>query len=110
MWATLRRVLPAVIGLTLISLVIWFAGPALEFADYPPLAPVTTRLVLIALVWLSWIGAGVYKRLKARRAGNKLAAAIVQQSVAVDESQLSAEMVQLREGFEQAVATLGDKG
>lgn len=109
MFTMLRRVFPTLTGLILLSAFIWYAGPLFAFAAYRPLESVTARLIAVALVWVIWAGSVVVKRLKARLAGQQLAAAIVRQSA--PEPQPSAEAVRLREGFEEAVAALsGTRG
>src|SRR5688572_14246618 len=105
MFALLRRVLPIVLGLLLISLFVWFAGPYFAFAEYRPLESPRARLIAIVVVVALWAGFGVYKRFRANRASDKLAAAVVQQA-RTEEPRPSADVVQLRERFEDAVATL----
>jgi type VI secretion system protein ImpL len=101
------RVILIVLGFLLLGLFIWFGGPYFAFADWRPLASVTARLVLMALIVAAW-GVGILlKRLRAARNSDKLAAAVVQQESGGDKP--SAEMLQLRERFEQAVATLKQK-
>src|SRR3954466_9379081 len=106
MLSLLKRVLP-IIGLLLLALFIWIAGPYFEFADYRPLGSVIARLVMIALVVLTWVALIVVKRVRAAKKSDQLVAAVVKQSTANDKP--SAESVQLRERFEEAVATLQQK-
>ena len=96
------------VGLLLLALFIWFAGPYFAFADYHPLASRPARLIAIAVVFALWAGAILLKRLRANRASDNLVAAVVKQAQA-GESRPSADVVQLRERFEEAVATLKDK-
>ena len=77
------RVFLVVLGLILLALFIWFAGPLFAFADWRPLESVTARLIAIGLVVLFWVGAQLVKRMRANRASDKLVAAVVQQSRAV---------------------------
>ena len=108
MFAFLKsRVFLVVLGLILLSLFIWFAGPLFAFAQYQPLESVTARLVAIGLVVLIWVGSQLLKRLRANRASDNLVAAVVQQSRT--EARPSADAVQLRERFEEAVAILKQK-
>ena len=108
MFAFLKsRVFLVVLGLVLLSLFIWFAGPLFGFADLRPLESATARLVAIAVVVLLWIGSQLLKRMRANRASDNLVAAVVQQSRT--EARPSADAVQLRERFEEAVATLKQK-
>ena len=59
MWAKLKRFFTnrwvlSVVGLLIVSLIIWFAGDAIAIYDRRPLGPVWIRLSLIALIWLLW--------------------------------------------------------
>ena len=99
-----RRWFLAALGLLLLALFIWYAGPYFAFADYRPLESVTARLIAIGVVVVCWIASVVLKRLRANRASDQLVAAVVKQSA--DEARPSAEALQLRERFEEAVAVL----
>jgi type VI secretion system protein ImpL len=107
-----RRIFLVVIGLGLLALFIWFAGPYFGFViaetEFRPLASEIARLVAIGLVVAAWITSVVVKRMRANRASDKLMTAVVQQSRA-DTSRPSAEAQVLRERFEEAVATLKQK-
>ena len=100
----MRKALPVVIGLLLLALFVWFAGPYFAFADYHPLESILARLILILLIVLVWAGSVAYRKFKARRASDKLVAAVVAQSTTEDRP--SAEARQLRERFEESVAML----
>jgi type VI secretion system protein ImpL len=95
------------VGFVLLALFIWYAGPYFAFADFRPLDGEIARLVCIALVVVAWAVWALVKRLKANRASDQLVAAVVKQAAA--ENRPSAEAVQLRERFEEAVATLKEK-
>ena len=80
MMAALRqRWLWLLLALVLISLVIWFAGPYVAFADYAPLESTTARLIAIALVVVFWGLRAVLRELKAARAGNMLVKNVIRQ-------------------------------
>jgi type VI secretion system protein ImpL len=100
-----KRAFLTVIGFLLLALFIWFAGPYFAFADFRPLEPVLARIILFVIIFAVWLALRVWKQLRAYRASDRLAAAVVEQAVA-DKSRPSAEATQLRERFEQAVATL----
>src|SRR5687768_7205507 len=104
MFALLRRVLPVLLGLLLIALVIWYAGPYFSFAEWTPLESRRARSIAMCLVVAVWAGVALYKRLRANRASDQLVAAVVKQ--AKEEPRPSADVVQLRERFEEAIATL----
>ncbi len=107
-----NRTVLAIIGLTLLALFIWFAGPYFGFvideSEFRPLASEMARLITIALIVLAWIASIVWKRMRANRASDQLMTAVVAQSRA-DSSRPSAEAQALRERFEEAVATLKQK-
>src|SRR5262245_12346451 len=103
---TIRTVL-TVLGIVLLALFIWFAGPLFAFGSYRPLESELVRLILIVLIVVGFIAAKFLKRLKANKASDNLIAAVVRQS-ATDTRQ-SAEAQQLRERFEEAVAALKQK-
>ncbi|HET9359649.1 MAG TPA: type VI secretion system membrane subunit TssM [Vicinamibacterales bacterium] len=101
------RILLVASGFVLLALFIWYVGPLFGIGDYKPLDPVLNRLIAIALVVVVWAGTALARRLRASRASDKLVAAVVQQSRA--EERPSAEALQLRERFEEAVAVLKQK-
>jgi type VI secretion system protein ImpL len=101
-----RRGFLIFLGLLFLSLFIWFAGPYFAFAEFKPLESEIARLigilVLVAL-WALWL---LLKLLRARLASAKLAEAVVAQSAAPKGGGTSRDAAQLRERFEEAVATL----
>ena len=101
-----RRAFLVLLGLLLLAVFIWFAGPYFAFADFHPLEGVTARLVAIGLVVGCWAASLLLKQLRASRASGKLVAAVVKESNA---GQTSPDAAQLRERFEEAVATLTKK-
>jgi type VI secretion system protein ImpL len=93
------------LGLLFLALFIWFAGPYFAFAEFRPLESAIARLIAILVVvaiWALWL---LLKHLRARRASAKLAEAVVAQS-APPAAGASREAMQLRERFEEAIATL----
>src|SRR6185295_15227175 len=100
-----RRWFLLLLGFLLLAVFIWYAGPYFAFGTYQPLEPEIARLITIALVVVAWAVWALVKRLRANRASDKLVAAVVTQSEP-EPSRPSAEAAKLREGFEQAVATL----
>jgi type VI secretion system protein ImpL len=101
------RMLLTIVGVILLALFIWFAGPLFAFGPYRPLESALVRLILIALIVAGMIAAKLVKRLRANKASDNLIAAVVKQSAS--DSRQSAEAQQLRERFEEAVATLKQK-
>src|SRR5580692_11916989 len=92
-----RRGFLVFLGLLLLSLFIWFAGPYFAFAEWKPLESALSRLIAILLVVLLWALAGLVKYLRARHASAKLAEAVVAQSAAPAAGAANREAVQLRE-------------
>jgi type VI secretion system protein ImpL len=103
-----RRGFLIFLGLLFLSLFIWFAGPYFAFAEWKPLEPEIARLIAILLLVVIWALIVLVKYLANRRASAKLAEAVVAQSAApaASASGASREAVQLRERFEEAIATL----
>ena len=101
------RTLLTIVGVILLALFIWYAGPLFAFGSYRPLESELARLVLIGLIVVGMVVAKLLKRLRANKASDNLIAAVVKQSAA--DNRPSAEAQQLRERFEEAVATLKQK-
>ncbi|MGH7336328.1 MAG: type VI secretion protein IcmF/TssM N-terminal domain-containing protein, partial [Myxococcota bacterium] len=101
------RAFLVVLGFLLLALFIWYAGPYFAFADMAPLESRTARLIAIGLVIGAWFVSLLLKRLRANRASDQLVAAVVKQSQV--DARPSAEALQLRERFEEAVAALKQK-
>jgi type VI secretion system protein ImpL len=100
-----RRAFVLLIGLLLIAIFIWYAGPYFAFASYRPLETETARLIAILLVVGCWAVSALVRWLRANRASDKLAGAVLRQSHQ-EKERPSAEATKLRERFEEAVATL----
>jgi len=95
------------LGLLLLAAFIWFAGPYFAFAEVKPLESVTARLVAIALVVVLWGVATLLRQLRAARAGQRIAKAVIRQQEAAPAGGADArEAQQLRERFEEAVTAL----
>src|SRR5688572_22204088 len=102
-----KRAVLIVLGFALLAAFIWYAGPYFAFADYHPLETGKARLIAIAVVIALWVLSVVLKRLRANRATDKLLAAVVKPQTGQERP--SAEVLQLRERFEEAIATLKQK-
>jgi type VI secretion system protein ImpL len=101
-----RRGVLVFLGLLLLSLFIWFGGPYLAFADYKPLETVFWRLIAIAILVGLWLCSILLKAWRAHRASAKLAQAVVAQQAPAGRDGGGREAAQLRERFEEAMATL----
>jgi type VI secretion system protein ImpL len=97
-----KRIVLEVLGLILLALLIWFAGPYFSFAGYPPLGPEGVRYFVIAIVIAIWGLLKLLKIVKAASASKKLANAVASQP----DPTPSTDEAQLRERFEEAVAAL----
>ena len=69
------RWLLTLIGVILVCLLIWFAGPYLAFADVKPIASAVGRLIAILVVFVIWALIGQWRLWRAARATGELAAA-----------------------------------
>ncbi len=98
-----NRAFLVAIGLVLLAVIIWFAGPYFAFAEYKPLESVVARL--IAMIVLA-VGYAVYvqvRHLRSARASQKIASEVSKQEAGAAESGDSA---QLRKRFDEAVEAL----
>ena len=71
---TLRRLL-TLIGVILLCLLIWFAGPYLAFAEFKPFASAVGRLIGILVVFVIWALVGQWRLWRTSRAAGELTAA-----------------------------------
>jgi len=101
------RTLLTITGVVLLALFIWFGGPLFAFGPYRPFASELVRIILIALVIVGMVVAKILKRVRANKKSDNLIAAVVKQSQT--DTKQTAEAQQLRERFEEAVATLKQK-
>ncbi|HVS76946.1 MAG TPA: type VI secretion system membrane subunit TssM [Steroidobacteraceae bacterium] len=100
-----KRWLWLLLGLILLSAVIWIGGPYLSFADYPPLASALARGVLIALLFAVWGARVLWRGLSASRAASRLAGQMARQEDPAA-ARASADARQMEQRFEEAVEAL----
>ncbi|TCJ20392.1 type VI secretion system membrane subunit TssM [Parasulfuritortus cantonensis] len=93
------------LGLLLLSLVIWFVGPAFAFYNHRPLGSATSRIVLILLVILIWAAYEGWKVYRDWRANKQMLAALAE-GESQDQNLSAREVADLKQRFEQAVSTL----
>jgi len=105
MFRVLKRLVFILLGFLLLAIFIWFAGPYFAFGSYRPLEPELNRLIAIGLVVAVWVGLRIVRRLRALAASDRLFTAVIRQAHPQQEEP-SAEVVRLRERFEEGVATL----
>ncbi|MEO6236907.1 MAG: type VI secretion system membrane subunit TssM, partial [Vicinamibacterales bacterium] len=110
MFAFLKRTIVVLLGLLLIVVFIWFAGPFFAFADWRPLETANARLITIGVVVACWALFRLFKRLRATRAGDRLLAAVAAPPpLKAQEPPPPAEVQKLRERFEEAVSALKEQ-
>jgi type VI secretion system protein ImpL len=104
-----QRWLLALIALLLLTLIIWFAGPYVAFADFKPFESVVGRLVgilVLVVIWAIWLQ---LRALRTQRAGREFASAVAAQSDAPAVAGAAGESLDaraLRERFASAMETL----
>jgi type VI secretion system protein ImpL len=96
--AAKRIIVP--LALVAFSLALWFAGPMMAYADYAPLAGFWTRVILISLVWVTYIGVVAYRFYKRRKAQRALEASVV------DIQEETGDSEELSKRMDDALATL----
>lgn len=101
----------SVIGLLLISLLIWFAGPSFKFgeANAAPLASPVVRLVLIMVVLILWGLNNLRIQLRNNQSNQSLVNDLQQNNVAAQNGvndQAAEEIEQINQRFAQALDTL----
>jgi len=107
MFAFLKRTFIVLLGLLLITVFIWYAGPYFAFADFRPLESEFARLVAIGVVIGIWLLLRLMKRLRAYRASDRLLTAVVAQpQPQAEKARTPADVLKLRERFEEAVGAL----
>lgn len=87
-----------------LSLLIWLLGPRLGSDDGRPLASWTSRLLLVLVLVLVWVGTELLLRWAAQVRERRLMAELSAQ--AEGDKAASAESAQLKQRFEQALSTL----
>src|SRR6185312_7586075 len=116
------RAFLVIVGLVLLALLIWFAGPYFAFADHKPLESVVARLVAILVIVVVWAVVLQLKQLRSSRASGKMASEMLAQEDASGDSAAArggpagaarsagaasgGDATQLRKRFEEAVNAL----
>jgi type VI secretion system protein ImpL len=72
-----KRWVLTLLGLILLSLLIWFVGPLFAFAEYKPLDPQSRRWILIGLVFAIWLARLAWGWIKHLRANRSLLSGLV---------------------------------
>jgi len=113
MMGFVRHVLIPLIALTLIALVIWFAGPLLSFAGWAPLEHPYWRIFLILIIFTVWIVRKLRAWMIGRRYNRELASQVVEAEPENDATSEEVKLLQqrLREAIDVLRnARLGGKG
>ena len=104
-----RAVLVA-LGLVLVALLVWFAGPYIAFADHKPLQGAVARLVTILVMVVAYAGFVQWRQMRHANASQRLvdaAASGPDDEVNGSASRAAAaDAAQLRRRFEEAIDTL----
>lgn len=99
-----------VIGLLLLSLLIWFGGPYLGLGEWQPLASPIARLVLIMLIVISWALILQIQQLRAQSKTKQMASDLAGQDAKTSggdrDDRSASERAQLQGRFQEAVDTL----
>jgi type VI secretion system protein ImpL len=106
-----NRTFLVALGLVLLALIIWFAGPYFAFADYKPLESVVARLVAIIIVAVVYAVYVQIKQLRGARASKQIADEVTKQDETSSDSGTagggsSGDAAQLRKRFEEAIEAL----
>ena len=105
-----NRVFLVAVGLALLALIIWFAGPYCAFAEYKPLESVVARLVAILILAVGYAVYVQLRYLRSARASQRLANEVSKQEEgaggAAAAGASSGDAAQLSKRFEEAVEAL----
>ncbi|MDX1654840.1 MAG: type VI secretion system membrane subunit TssM, partial [Candidatus Competibacteraceae bacterium] len=95
--------LPSLLGVSALSVLIWYIGPLISIAGYELLGPTLNRVLLITLLFLLWGLYRLWQWLKARRANRQMAAEIATADPAAAGQE---EVKVLRQRLEEALGVL----
>jgi len=102
----------SIIGLIVLSLLIWFVGPHIKFGEgnYAPLGGEIVRLVTIVVIIMAWVIHSLVIQLKDRKNNAQLVTDLQEEQGGAHNNivsdQTSEEIHQIRERFSHALATL----
>lgn len=109
-WLFNRFVLE-LLGVMLLSLVVWFIGPLVFIQPYQPLGSETVRRWVIAGIFIAWMARLLLSWWRLRRMNDRLMASLVKFTSPREAPGTSAlgseEVAELEQRFRDAVATLG---
>lgn len=93
-------------GAVALAAVIWFGGPLLAFGTWRPLEPAWSRIALVALLLMLWLGRRLLAALKTKAENGRLFESLKGRSTRSTSEAESQELMIVRERFEKAVALL----
>jgi len=97
----------SLLGIVLLSAILWIEGPLLSFDGQAPLAESSTRLLLIAVLFVLWAVHLGWKILSARLANQRLMKAVAAESASTPGSlESAAELSLLSKQMQEALDTL----
>jgi type VI secretion system protein ImpL len=97
------KLLLVLLGLVLLALFVWYAGPYFAFGEWHPLESVRARLITIVALVMLWLLKGLIKKLRAGQLSGKLIKALAARPAG---PALHGDAAQLRERFEEAIGAL----
>lgn len=103
----LNRWILTITGFIAVSLLIWFAGPLIAFADYFPLESDTNRIILIAIIIGSYFAKVAWVFIKSKNLNVRLMESLSQQhSEPKDTTKTTEETEELSKRFQAAITQL----
>ncbi len=98
----------ALLGVLILSLIIWFEAPLLAFNGKEPFASETVRWTMIFILFALWAGYYIYKAIAARIAARKLIDSVAAQDAPVvpGAKESAAEMAILNQRMQEALNVL----
>ncbi len=100
------RVFLVTLGLILLGVLIWFAGPYFAFAGHAPLATVIARLLVMLVLAVGYAAYVQLRQLKSAQASRQLGEQVANQASAAPASPAGGDAAQLRKRFEEAIEAL----
>ena len=100
------KLLLIVLGLLLLALFVWNAGPYFAFGEWRPLESERARLLTIGVLVLLWLLKALIKKLRAGQLSAQLVKAITAKPAG---PALHGDAAQLRERFEEAIGALKEE-
>jgi len=96
----------SLIGVILLSVILWFIGPLIAIAEYKPLEPEIVRLVIVFLLLIAWGLNNLRKSKKDNKQGKDIAKEITENNKKVSPQNKSEDEKILADRFNKAIKTL----